>query len=55
MATYKNTETNEVIDSYEYNQLSSYEKKSYREVDDSGNFLPDGIIDDLMMDGDLFD
>ena len=39
MAQYKNTETDEIIDSYEYNQLSSYEKKSYREVDEEGNFL----------------
>jgi hypothetical protein len=44
MRKYRNTETDEIIDSYDYNQLSSYEKRDYRECNDDGDFLTSAVI-----------
>ena len=44
MANYKNRRNGNVISSYDYHNLPSYEKSSYGEVDDSGDFLMSAII-----------
>lgn len=44
MKKYKNESTDEIIDSYEYNQLSSYEKLDYRECNDDGELIDDSKL-----------